>query len=486
MTDHVAESEVSFVNGQPGFAYSNVYRCFPDQGNGLLFRLVNAKKQWAFHNDTQEMLFHVTALLGKGSKVKPLGRASLVAEPEDSEWGYQVTVTVDAGRTERFLEGTVEGFLLDFASDPVPVDDVEFLNGSPTVKYDSVFKCIKDHGNGLLFRLVTEDPATGERTWSYYNDTEEFAMEVEVAFPDKSCVEPLGKTMVEDSSDHANGSVYKLSIAPLQTEPFLRGYPRDYKQSVVADPIMNEESLDPASIEFENGAPNSEIIEYPCSKVFKCFKNKGNGLMFLLINEDTKKWAFYNDTNDYEITATVKFSPESVYEPAEKTSMTGDPDVTGGTICVITVPPVTTELFIFNGNPTNYQLSFSADGVTRSKPEDNPEYENEGPDKEIMPYCDKVYKCFKDHGNGLLFRLVDERNNKWAFYNDTKDVTFTVRVSFEEDASVELLGKTQLADDADLGTVYLLEVPPLATELFVGGELSSFTSKFSGRGHHSK
>ncbi|RNF05818.1 uncharacterized protein Tco025E_07711 [Trypanosoma conorhini] len=485
MTDLVTDTSGLFEHGTPGFAFNNVYRCFPQSGNGLLFRLVNDKKQWAFYNDTERMVFRVSAKLGKGSRVKALGRAKLteLSEEEKGQWGFEVSVLVEPGRTERFLEGSVEGFQVDFQSEAVSEDDVEFENGRPAVKYDSVYRCLKGHGNGLLFRLVTKGSGGEECTWSYYNDTKDYVMEVEVAFADKSCVEPLGKTRVEVDPANKEGVVYKTSVWPLRTESFLRGHPREYRQNFLANPMDNEQSEDFADIHFENGRPDPDVIAYPCSKIFRGFKNKGNGLVFLLVDDEAKKWAFYNDTTEYSITVTVKFAPKSVYRAARNTAVSKNPDVEGGTICVVTVPPVTTELFITDGNPAEYQMSFSAVGAERSQPEEHPKYENGGPDKSVMPLIDKVYKCFKDHGNGLLFRLVDERRGQWGFYNDTKDVTFSVKVNFEHDSSVNVLGKTRREEDAELGPVCVLDVPPRSTELFAKGDLSGFSTKFSGKRH---
>ncbi|RNE99557.1 hypothetical protein TraAM80_08168, partial [Trypanosoma rangeli] len=235
MTNLVTDTKGLFKHGVPGFAYNNVYRCFPNNDNGLLFRLVNDKRQWAFYNDTEKMVFRVNAKIGKGSQVKPLGRAKLTKMDwgVKEQWGWEVTVVVGPGRTERFLEGSVEGFQIDFQSEVVSEDDVEFENGLPTVKYDSVYKCLKGHGNGLLFRLVLRDSLSEECTWSYYNDTKDYVMEVEVTFADKTCVEPLGKTRVEHDPANKKGVVYKIAVSPLRTESFLRGRPCDYRQSFV-------------------------------------------------------------------------------------------------------------------------------------------------------------------------------------------------------------------------------------------------------------
>lgn len=489
MTDLVPDADVFFEHGTPGFAYTKVYRCFPGNGNGLLFRLVNDKKQWAFYNDTKSMVFRVAAKFGKGSSVQPLGRVKLIENNDgglqESEWRYHASVVVEPGRTERFMVGDVRGFELNFSSEALPDSYVEFKNGFPAAKYDNVYKCLQNHDDGLLFRLVSVDEKSGERMWSYYNDTKDYTMEVTVEFADKNCVRPLGKTRVEDCPDNAEGAVYKISVAPLRTESFLSGDPHEYRQSVVANAISDEEVLDPKELCFENGGPNTSVIAYPSTKIIRGFKEKGNGLVFLIIDKDSEKWAFYNDTTDYTMAITVKFGPGCVYKASEKTSVSADPGVVGGTICVIKVPPLSTELFLTRGNPEEYKMSISAESVYKSEPEEQPEYKNGGPDRSLIPHNNKAYKCFRERGNGLLFRIVDDEEKEWVFYNDTRDFAFTVKVNFEQSAYVQPLGNTKREEDIQLGPVYVLEVPPLSTEPFVrGDDLSGFSTRFSGKKVH--
>jgi hypothetical protein len=113
-------------------------------------------------------------------------------------------------------------------------------------------------------------------------------------------------------------------------------------------------------------------------------------------------------------------------------------------------------------------------------PEELPLYENGHPDATVMPHIDEVYKCFKEHGNGLLFRLVDKANRRWAFYNDTTNIVASVKVEFHPKAQIERLGRTEaLADPETGGVVFTLRVEPLETAVFVQGDVDVFTTKFT-------
>lgn len=57
------------------------------------------------------------------------------------------------------------------------------------------------------------------------------------------------------------------------------------------------------------------------------------------------------------------------------------------------------------------------------------------PDPAIIPNISGVIPCFQDHGNGLLFRLVDDNLDIWAFYNDTVHLVMTAVVEIPLAAS---------------------------------------------------
>ncbi|ORC88960.1 putative calpain-like protein [Trypanosoma theileri] len=86
--------------------------------------------------------------------------------------------------------------------------------------------------------------------------------------------------------------------------------------------------------------------------------------------------------------------------------------------------------------------------------------------------------------NGLLFRLSDRKNGRWGFYNDSPDYTMHVAVLFDYDSQIVPLGSTNAfrIDDPEAGREddmgkYLAEVdvPPLATEMFVEGKVTGWS-----------
>lgn len=78
MSHEVPKDEVQFVHDGPTFEYDRIYKCFPKNGNGLLFRLVNTeKRQWAFYNDTEDTNMVVNASFGSDSMVKALRRTRM-------------------------------------------------------------------------------------------------------------------------------------------------------------------------------------------------------------------------------------------------------------------------------------------------------------------------------------------------------------------------------------------------------------------------
>ncbi|CBH15240.1 hypothetical protein, conserved [Trypanosoma brucei gambiense DAL972] len=479
MTELVPEAEVTFNCGSPSFPYVRVYRCFKTTNSGMLYRLEDDKGRWAFYNDTPLTVFNVYVKFNADSVVT--SDTDVALEMTQGEWDYWATTVVLPGHTQRFVEGTISSFLLNFASEGELAKDVTFVNGTPTVGYDRVYRCFKQNANGMLFRLVKVERPGNECVWNFYNDSRELSVEVELTLIEKDSAKPLGNTQVIPPPDGVGVALYKIVVPPLKTVPFLRGHPRFSKQSYVAKSMYDENMLDASEITFENGQPDRAVIDYPRTKVFRGFNNNGNGLAFLLVDPEEKKWAFYNDTTNYNVTATVRFAAGSVYKAAANTRVEVDPAVEGGTVCTITVMPLATELFITEGNPEQYQISLSAECSTGPKPEENPDYQNGQPDTKVMLRWEKVYRCFKNRGNGLLFRLVGDNDRRWGFYNDTTDFIITVTVSFENGETVKTLGNTSVSEDPELGKVFTLEVAPLSTEVFVFGDLSGYKTRFAAR-----
>ncbi|ORC86291.1 calpain-like cysteine peptidase [Trypanosoma theileri] len=112
-------------------------------------------------------------------------------------------------------------------------------------------------------------------------------------------------------------------------------------------------------INYENGKPT-----FKGNNVVKCFNNDGNGLLFRIINEKKKQWAFYNDTKDYNMIVQLYFGRDSKVRPLGKTKMETDSS-TGDLKCELNVPPLKTEVFI-EGSPNGYRLKLDADPIDKS------------------------------------------------------------------------------------------------------------------------
>ncbi|ORC88952.1 calpain-like cysteine peptidase [Trypanosoma theileri] len=98
---------IEYKNGKPTFKGDEVVKGF-NEGNGLLFRIVNRKKkQWAYYNDTTQYEMHVKVTFGEDCDIKALGKTHL--ERLDSG-EYVATVVVYPRETEMFIEGRVNGF----------------------------------------------------------------------------------------------------------------------------------------------------------------------------------------------------------------------------------------------------------------------------------------------------------------------------------------------------------------------------------------
>lgn len=483
MTHPVEISSVKFENGRPTIAYDKIFRCFQNQGNGLLFRLVQDKENlWAFYNDTKDSLMKVRARFGNYSKINILGNASLapandpgaLSPPPDS-LEIEVVLDVYPGKTEPFISGLVNGFTIGFQTESLqPEDPVVFENGKPSVSYTKIFKCFKNSGNGLLFRLVDSD----SKRWYFYNDTTEFVMKVTCEVESKKNIKLLGKSKMEASPDgKPGGAIVTLAIHPGATEPFLEGNAGTYALSFVAEGLENDAPEDTSAMKYLNGTPNWRMVDRS-SKAFRCFKDDGNGLLFRFIDEKNRQWCFYNDTVDLVMKVLVTFPVE------EHAKVQGAPNtetnVKDGKVEIrLSVPPITTAVML-KGLPVNYEVEYSAESANRLSPEERPSYVGPGPNRDVFPY-NEVYRCFKDRANGLMFRLVDNNNCRWGFYNDTPDTHITAKVDFGADSKITPLGKTKMERDPQKGLVYVLTVAPRETVPFIEGEITSYVFEFTAR-----
>lgn len=98
-----------------------------------------------------------------------------------------------------------------------------------------------------------------------------------------------------------------------------------------------------------------------------------------------------------------------------------------------------------------------------------------GPGPQMKLTMDNVHRCFSE-GNGLLFRLVNEKHHFWAFYNDTAEYTIYVSGSFGPGSHVTPLGDArQVVQDRETGACRLeICVEPGCTEPFMQGEYNGF------------
>lgn len=102
-----------FWNGQPTVPYQYAHRCFKE-GNGLLFRLVDAKHHiWSFYNDSRHAVV-IDAELGGASQFTPLDGVVIKRNPQTQL--YEGTMTVPPMTTRRLLQGTVKGFSFGYTS----------------------------------------------------------------------------------------------------------------------------------------------------------------------------------------------------------------------------------------------------------------------------------------------------------------------------------------------------------------------------------
>lgn len=104
-----------------------------------------------------------------------------------------------------------------------------------------------------------------------------------------------------------------------------------------------------------------------------------------------------------------------------------------------------------------------------------PEAESSGPTYKGT-HCTK---CFRTEGNGLLFRIVNENEKKWAFYNDTEDYRMHVQASFGSRSSIEPLNNAKMYQDDEGRFVVEVTVDPQATEMFIYGDVNGFKMTYN-------
>lgn len=101
-----AKDGSNYENGRP-LIKGKVTPGFKEKGNGLLFRIVTAKKEWAFYNDTKDYEFHVTVTFEEDCEIEALGKTEL-QQNEDGKWIGKVVVYPT--ETAMFIRGRINGF----------------------------------------------------------------------------------------------------------------------------------------------------------------------------------------------------------------------------------------------------------------------------------------------------------------------------------------------------------------------------------------
>lgn len=91
---------------------------------------------------------------------------------------------------------------------------------------------------------------------------------------------------------------------------------------------------------------------------------------------------------------------------------------------------------------------------------------------------ENVARCLKGHGNGLLFRIINANEGKWAFYNDTTRYNMRVVVYFGSRSKIKSLGSTRLTLSEDGRYVAEVSVAPGATEMFIAGHVNGYTCAY--------
>lgn len=100
------------------FPIDNIYRCF-EEGNGLLFRLVNRKRHmWAFYNDTVEYMMRVSVTFGPESRITALDDThTTTMNVETGE--CTLFLEVPPGETRQFMRGEYNGFTTSYDAEPL-------------------------------------------------------------------------------------------------------------------------------------------------------------------------------------------------------------------------------------------------------------------------------------------------------------------------------------------------------------------------------
>ncbi|CBH08947.1 calpain-like protein fragment, putative [Trypanosoma brucei gambiense DAL972] len=110
-----------------------------------------------------------------------------------------------------------------------------------------------------------------------------------------------------------------------------------------------------STVEFINGQPTVEGDE-----IAKGF-NEGNGLLFRIVKTRAGRWAYYNDTLDYDMHVKVTFSEDCRIKALGQTRL--EKLESGESVATVVVKPCATELFI-EGHVNGYKAKMDAIPIT--------------------------------------------------------------------------------------------------------------------------
>lgn len=95
-----------------------------------------------------------------------------------------------------------------------------------------------------------------------------------------------------------------------------------------------------------------------------------------------------------------------------------------------------------------------------------------GPTEEPL----KAIKMFPKQQNGLLFRLLYDNGERWAFYNDTQEYEFHIRYFFSRDSDIEAMQNATMTELENGNRLVEIIVYPKETQNFIVGVPGSYTS----------
>lgn len=453
-------------------------------------RGIVTKERWAFYNDTTDTMMRVVGFFSSDSELLPeptvewealprgssssgigntekdgyqasgrsgsgggdgSGRGSATgsgtASPTASAAGYRGAVMVPPGATVPFVEGQIFGFRLEFHLEPLPALDVQFIHGAPSVFYSSLYRCFKNVGNGLLFRLVqhsgssaaaattdpSRDPDAPPHRWFFYNDTLQYRMKVTVDFAEPSEVKPLHIAIPQDSnggqgansvpgtpgglthpqiliggtpSAYPHGVCYETVVTPQSTQPFIEGTPVEYRLDVIAEVIDTPLP----------GTASSTNHHHHGGRSSRSSSGRGSRDCDVTDGAGSSASAAGDANHHHHQHHTHLLQSDDPPSPSDATPLSSP------------IPASSSSPAPSSSSPL---AAVPSPLITMPLP--SRMFENGHPDPAIIPHLSQVVPCFKENGNGLLFRLVDEVHDIWAFYNDTRDYRMQAMLRISDD-----------------------------------------------------